>query len=48
MYGKLKWLCLAAVVAYVVMPDLCPGPIDDIIVAVFGVGKTIMAHKRSA
>ena len=41
--NALKVLVLVAVILYIVSPiDLCPGPIDDIIIAVMGVA----ARKR--
>ncbi|MBQ6152988.1 MAG: hypothetical protein IJJ15_04495 [Ruminococcus sp.] len=33
----LKWGLLILIIAYIVSPwDLCPGPIDDIIIAIMG------------
>lgn len=37
----LKIVVLVVVVAYVIAPiDLAPGPIDDIIVTIFGIAQT--------
>ncbi len=40
MEGMKRYLLLVVVFAYVLSPiDLCPGPIDDIIVAILGLSK---------
>ena len=45
--NALQVLVLVAVILYIVSPiDLCPGPIDDIIIAVMGVATR--KHLREA
>lgn len=39
MNGILKGMLIALIIVYVVSPlDLCPGPIDDILLLLFGIG----------
>ena len=46
MNGVLKGVLLALIIVYIVSPvDLCPGPIDDIILLLFSVCGGTVAHK---
>lgn len=39
MNGILKGMLVALIIVYIVSPvDLCPGPIDDIILLLFSIG----------
>lgn len=42
MSGVIKGMLIALLIVYVVSPvDLCPGPIDDIILLLFGIGGSM-------
>ena len=43
MNGIVKGMLLALIIAYVVSPiDLCPGPVDDLILMAMGVGGFLL------